>query len=83
MIHRKNDSLNKLLSDVMKDLFGYTGPVSDRISHEDVAGWDSLGHIGFIEELERVFNIKISSDELMMMIDLAAVKRVLRKHGVR
>lgn len=71
-----------VLAGIFKDLFGYTGSLADAVSHEDVSGWDSLGHVQLIEELETAFSVRISSAEMLEMTHLGAIRGLLRQRGV-
>ncbi len=55
--------------------------VSESTSNEDIAEWDSLGHMNLILELESQYGVSFSPAEALEMTDLRSIKRVLREHG--
>jgi acyl carrier protein len=48
----------------------------------DIAGWDSMGHVQLVAELEKVFSISLEVDEVMEMEDVASIIRVLKTKGL-
>lgn len=55
--------------------------IGDATSSENVDGWDSLGQITLIIELESAYGVSFSPEEAMTMTSVAAIKRVLGAHG--
>ncbi|HNQ56241.1 MAG: hypothetical protein DPW12_09575 [Rhodocyclaceae bacterium] len=47
----------------------------------DIPGWDSLGHVRLVAELEKVFGTTFEVDEVMEMEDVAAILRLLTAKG--
>ena len=47
----------------------------------DIPGWDSLGHIRLVAELEKVFVTTFEVDEVMEMEDVTAILRLLAAKG--
>jgi acyl carrier protein len=47
------------------------------IDTETIAVWDSLVHLGLIEELEREYGVSISQAERVTMLSEAEIARVL------
>jgi len=56
--------------------------VSDGTSNASLEAWDSLNHVTLILELESAYGISFSAEESLAMTNVAAIKRVLRTHGV-
>ncbi len=48
----------------------------------DIPGWDSLGHVSLVAELEKVFGITFMVDEVMEMEDVATILRLLAARGL-
>jgi len=48
----------------------------------DIAGWDSMGHVRLVSELEKVFSISLDVDEIMEMEDVSSIMRILRSKGL-
>lgn len=47
----------------------------------DIPGWDSLGHVRLVAELEKAFGTTFEVDEVMEMEDVAAILRLLVAKG--
>jgi acyl carrier protein len=45
-------------------------------------GWDSIGHMTLIAELEDRFAVSLDTDDLVAINSFAASLEVLRRHGV-
>jgi acyl carrier protein len=45
-------------------------------------GWDSIGHMALVAELEDRFGITLDTDDLIAISSFAASLEVLRRHGV-
>lgn len=56
--------------------------VTDDLSYQSIAEWDSVSHIYLITELEAAFNIIIDTDEVLEMSSVEKVKETLRKHNI-
>jgi acyl carrier protein len=57
------------------------GTDPESIKHEstpaDILGWDSLGHVRLVAELEKAFNTTFEVDEVMEMEDVAAILKII------
>lgn len=63
--------------------FGTDGSmISPESTPGDIPGWDSLGHVRLVVELEKVFGTAFEVDEVMEMEDVAAILRVLSAKGI-
>jgi len=51
--------------------------VSDQVDRESLAAWDSLGHIRLVSELEEVFKVTFTIDEIESMSSVAKIVAVL------
>ena len=51
--------------------------VTDALSPQDVAGWDSLGHMRLVTQLQELFGVEFEVDEVMRMENVAEIKKVL------
>jgi acyl carrier protein len=56
--------------------------VTDASSNANISAWDSLKHVTLILELEGAYGISFSAEETLSMVDVAAIKRVLKSHDV-
>jgi len=54
--------LNEIFEDIIDE---GSVSLSETSTSNDVDGWDSLAHIQLIVAIEKTFNIKFSSDEIL------------------
>ncbi len=72
-------SLEKILSDV----FGMVPEqFQDETSIMSLPNFDSMNHMMFITELEGLFSIELTGDEIAEMDTIGEVKKVLVSKGV-
>lgn len=57
--------------------------IDERSSPETVEGWDSMGHLTLLLELERSFALSIAVSDAIEMADVASIKAILRTYGAR
>lgn len=50
-------------------------------SPDTVPGWDSLAHLALVTELEREFNVQLTPDEVMSMVNVRIIAEILESHG--
>ncbi len=55
--------------------------LADGSGGEDVAGWDSLGHISLILEFEATYGVTLSTEDALSMRTVGDVKRILIERG--
>jgi acyl carrier protein len=77
---RPND-LNGEVQAIFQKVFR-TPELRDDDSPESIDGWDSLGHLMLVIELEARFGISISTREVAEMVSVRNVKEILCDHGV-
>ncbi len=56
--------------------------ISDETSPDNVETWDSFNGLMLVSELEKVFNVKFSMEEVTSTRNVKDIKESLRKHGV-
>ena len=56
--------------------------LSDDSSSENTQNWDSLRQLSILLALESAYGISITTDEAVDMNSIAAIKAVLKRHGV-
>ena len=56
--------------------------LGDGSCNRDVAGWDSLGHMTLVVELESAYGVLFSPAEALRMTSVGEIKQVLRERGV-
>lgn len=55
---------------------------STSLGPEDVAGWDSLGHLRLVAALQEEFQVEFEVDEVMQMEDVSRIIEVLQGRGI-
>ena len=58
------------------------GELDDDASPERISGWDSLTHLNMTVALEERFGVELTTDDILHMQNVGAIRRVLRAHGV-
>jgi acyl carrier protein len=48
----------------------------------DVRGWNSLGHIQLILELEKVFGLTVAADDIAELASVPAILQLLERSGI-
>ncbi|MFT4535534.1 MAG: long-chain acyl-CoA synthetase [Saprospiraceae bacterium] len=70
----------KVIRESASEAFGIA---ADKITMEDTAqsidGWDSMAHLMFVTTIEKHFNIRFSTSEMMTMNSMNATSRILKK----
>jgi len=56
--------------------------LGDETSPERLSGWDSLTHLNMTVAVEEHFGVSFTTDDIMQMQNVGAIRRVLRAHGV-
>jgi acyl carrier protein len=51
--------------------------VEDQMGFEDIPGWDSVGHMNLISELESRFGVALEMDEIVALDTVAAVRKLV------
>jgi acyl carrier protein len=73
------DDLRGLLAEVFS---ADPAELDDDASPDKVSGWDSLTHLNMTVAVEERFGVTLSTDDIMEMQNVGAIRRVLRAHGV-
>ncbi len=76
-----------LLTDRLKSVFEKAlGLEPERFSPalapEDVANWDSIGHMNLVMNLEQEFGQRFEVDEIMEMTSVGKVLEILKAKGI-
>jgi acyl carrier protein len=56
--------------------------LNDASVRDSIEGWDSMGHLTLIIELEKQFRISISISDSLEMVSIRKVKDILSSYGV-
>jgi len=55
----------------------------DEMSFDDVPGWDSIGHMNLVTELESQFGVTLDMDEIVAMDSVRAVRDVIARKQMK
>ena len=53
--------------------------LSDNMSFEDVPGWDSIGHMNLVSQLESHFKVTLDMDEIVGLDSVGAVRAIVAR----
>ncbi len=56
--------------------------VGPGVAMNETEGWDSVGHVEFITELEDAFDIMLETEEIIQLNSYEKGIEILKKHGV-
>jgi citrate synthase len=56
--------------------------VTDATSNQNTPEWDSLGHVTLIMELEGHYGVSFSTEEVLFLTSVDALKRGLVERGI-
>ncbi len=56
--------------------------IADPMSFEEVPGWDSIGHMNLVTELESRFGISFDMEEIVGLDSVGAVRAVVARKKV-
>ena len=54
--------------------------ITDEMTAEDIAKWDSLTHITLIVEVEKFFGVKFRNSEIARLLCIGDLKRLIAKY---
>ena len=54
-------------------------PIADPMSFDDIPGWDSVGHMNLVTELESHFGITLDMDEIVGLNSVGAVRAIVAR----
>lgn len=52
------------------------------LKYQDIAEWDSIGHMGLIAEIEETFGIEMDIDDIIEFSSFEVGKAILNKYGI-
>ena len=56
--------------------------VTDELSYQGIAQWDSVAHMALVAELEAAFNVMLDTDDIIGMSSVSVARTILAKYGV-
>lgn len=74
----RNVLMDQRIAEVFSAVFEVSAErVTDSLSPQDVTGWDSLGHVRLVTQLQEQFGLEFEVDEIMRMENVAEIKKIL------
>jgi acyl carrier protein len=67
---------NEKLQQIFRDAFDVE-ELTDEMSIDTVEGWDSMAHVALIMTLQKEFNLSISPEQAIELVDIASIKTFL------
>ena len=65
------------------EAFGVTAEQAANLKFQDIAAWDSVGHMGLVARLEEAFGIMMEPDDIVDLSSFDKGKEILAaKYGV-
>jgi len=56
--------------------------IDETASVDTVSKWDSLNHLNLVLALEQQFNISLTEEQTVEILNYQLIKAVLKEHGV-
>ena len=75
-----SEKLNKVLCDTFD--IKKVEDISDDMGPDEIEGWDSLGHVELVTNLEEVFDIALDVVDISRMYTIGDIKKIVGKYGV-
>ena len=74
------EKLKRVLANIFNiDIEG----IDDTTSVDTVSQWDSLKHLNLVLALEQEFNITLSTEQTVEILNYPLIKAVLSEHGIQ
>lgn len=75
--------LHRQMVEIFADIFQLElDPATRDVERGDIEQWDSVSHLRLVLEMEQVFDITLSDDDVLGMASLRDAESVLVRHGV-
>ena len=72
------NQLRKLMAELLRMP---QSEITDTLAMKQTDSWDSLKHMELVVTLEETFDVQLTSDEIITMLDMAGITRVLAEKG--
>ncbi len=74
----------KPVEEVLAKVFNMeAAKINDATSPSNTEAWDSFNGLLLVTELEKTYDVKFSIEEVVGVKNVADIKKVLEKHGVK
>lgn len=76
--------MDQQLTILMSELFRMQeSEITDTLTMKDTEIWDSLKHMELIVSIEEEFNVQLTADEIVNMLNVKEIKQILEKRGIK
>ncbi len=75
--------MNKLTCLLSKILKIDESQIGDGLTQSSTSSWDSMNHLLLVAEIEKEFQVRLTTSEVVGMNSVKSVKEVLKNHGVQ
>lgn len=72
------NQLRKLMAELLRIP---QSEITDTLAMKQTDSWDSLKHMELVVTLEETFDVQLTSDEIITMLDMEGITRVLTEKG--
>lgn len=56
--------------------------VTDELTYNSIAEWDSVAHMALVAEIDDQFDIMLDTEDVLDMSSFAKAKDILKKYGI-
>ena len=74
-----DDEVSRLFHDVFQLDAGFQ--LEPGMSFDDVPGWDSIGHMNLVNEIESRFGVSLEMDVIINLDSVQAVQDIIKESG--
>lgn len=68
--------IDRDIAEIVRQNFpNHVTPIVNATRFQDLAGWDSVGHVAMMLDVESKFGLKIPAEEMFDVVDVASLKR--------
>jgi acyl carrier protein len=57
--------------------------ITNELSYQSIAEWDSISHMILISQIEEDFDISLETDDVIEMSSVEKAQEILAKHGIK
>jgi acyl carrier protein len=74
--------MDKQLMKLMAELLRVPqNEITDTLTMNETDSWDSLKHMELVVTLEETFDVQLTADEIITMLDMKGITKVLTEKG--
>jgi acyl carrier protein len=73
--------INEKLLEIFKDIFDFqSAELSDKLTPEDIAEWDSINHITLMMEVQAEFGIVFTTMDIKVIRSVGDLQNAIHRH---